>query len=119
SPVFKKMFEIDMKEKITGIVEINDMRYEVTMTILEHIYFGHLPIHGRAKEVWSKYPCEVIYAADKYELTYLKRFCEENIMEICTKENAKDLFESARLFKFGEAKKLIWEFIQKYVNLCN
>lgn len=112
------MLETEMKEKENGIIEISEISLDPMLLILEYIYTGNLPISGssKGKRTWEKFPGEVVYAADKYDLPLLKRFCEENLLEVCNRENAKELFDIAKLYKFDGAKKQIWEFIQRFVS---
>ena len=44
SPIFAKMFEVDMKEKSTNKVNIDDIEAEILQKMLLHIYSGRNPL---------------------------------------------------------------------------
>ena len=43
SPVFKKMFEIDMKERRSGVIEVPDNTPAVMSDLLAYLYTGTAP----------------------------------------------------------------------------
>ena len=43
SPVFKKMFQVDMKEKISGVVEMTDTTPAVMSDLVTYLYTGSAP----------------------------------------------------------------------------
>jgi len=83
SPVFKAMFESDMKEKRTGSVEIKNMRPEVLERLLGYIYTGY----ASYVETLAK---ELLASADQYQILKLKELCE---LELCTNIDIKNCIE--------------------------
>ena len=76
SEVFKKMFEIEMQEKKTGVVNITDVDPEVMSDLLSYIYTGSAPnVKSHTKEL--------LVAADKYGM--------KNLVFICMKQLESDL----------------------------
>ena len=67
SPVFARMFQIDMIEKSTNIVEIPDVSPEVFKTVLSYIYTGQVNKFLSLEETIS-----MMITAGKYNLDHLK-----------------------------------------------
>uniref|UniRef100_A0A0N5BE46 BTB domain-containing protein n=1 Tax=Strongyloides papillosus TaxID=174720 RepID=A0A0N5BE46_STREA len=65
SPVFCTMFKHELKESITGIIEIVDFDVDVVKEMLDYIYTDEAP---NIKEMAT----DVLAIADKYELDGLK-----------------------------------------------
>jgi len=77
SPVFKKMLEVDMKEKECSVVEVTDIDPPVMAELLSHLYSGTAPAN---LAVLVK---ELLHVAHKYQLPRLFAMCEnELLMEI-------------------------------------
>ena len=108
SPVFKKMFVSDMKEKQTSLVEISDINPAVLSDMVAYLYTGTAPnIHTLAKDLLA--------VADKYELTPLFNQCENTLNSEIKISNAVDLFLLADLHNAAYLKKNCLHFI--YQNL--
>jgi len=72
SPVFKTMFDADMKEKEAGSVEIKNMTPEVLKNMLKYIYTSEAPdIDAFTQELFA--------AAEQYQLENLKELCEAKL----------------------------------------
>jgi len=69
SPVFKSMFESNMREQHTGKLEIKNMAPEVLENLLLYIYTGNVPSIDRLSK-------ELLAAADQYQVEKLKALCE-------------------------------------------
>ena len=67
SPVFKAMFNSEMKEKKTGSVAIKDMTPEVLESLLAYIYTGHAPYI----ETLGKFKGSKIFGIFQYEFWFL------------------------------------------------
>ena len=76
SPVFRRMFQADMKEKETKTVTIEDFKAEVVSEMLNFIYTGNISNHDTTISGIAK---ELLAAADKYQLDLLKKICEESL----------------------------------------
>merc|ERR1712126_48970 len=72
SPVFRAMFETDMKESSQRHVEVKDIDPKVFHELLVFIYSGAAP-------KLSRYAEELLPAADKYQLELLKQMCERSL----------------------------------------
>lgn len=88
SPVFKLMFENDMKEKNQGLVEITDIKSEILQELFQFIYSGK--VNNMKKVV-----CELLIAAEKYCVEDLKEFCEETMCKNLTIENTVEYLNLA------------------------
>ena len=69
SPVFKAMFQSNMKENELGTVEIEDIQQEAFSEFLNYIYTGSISLS------FDKYGKELLALADKYQVDELKRAC--------------------------------------------
>ena len=76
SDVFKKMFENEMQEKKTGVVNICDVDPKVMSDLLSYIYTGSAPN-------MKSHTKELLVAADKYGM--------DNLVFICMKQLESDL----------------------------
>ena len=76
SPVFRRMFQADMKEKETKTVTIEDFKAEVVSEMLNFIYTGNISNHDTTISGIAK---ELLAAAVKYQLDLLKEICEERL----------------------------------------
>lgn len=72
SPVFKRMFAADMRERSSNVVEISDIEPAVMSDLLAYIYTGNAPNLSRLAK-------ELLNAANKYELPRLFAMCEEKL----------------------------------------
>jgi len=106
SPVFKTMLESNMREKITGDIEIKNMDHEVLEDLLKYIYSGGAPnIDAHTKELFA--------AADLYQLEKLKELCE---MKLCSRfdvSNCIDLLILGDLYNAQKLKAAGLEFVSK------
>ncbi|KAG8194247.1 hypothetical protein JTE90_024577 [Oedothorax gibbosus] len=69
SPVFKAMLEKPMKENLTGEIKIDDMQPDTVKGMLNYIYCG------KVRDFSEGTACDLLYAADKYQLLELKEMC--------------------------------------------
>jgi len=106
SPVFKTMLESNMREKITGDVEIKNMDHEVLEDLLKYIYSGVAPnVDAHSKELFA--------AADLYQLEKLKELCE---LKLCSRfdiSNCIDLLIFGDLYNAQKLKAAALEFVSK------
>ncbi len=84
SEVFYKMFESEMQEKTTGVVEISDIDSAVMSDLLTYAYTGTAPhIEQHAKEL--------LIAADKYCMESLTNTCIEYLESTMSSENVAEI----------------------------
>jgi len=72
SPVLDRMFQQKMKESISRKLCIADMKKETTSILIKYLYTGEVP---RDVENLS----ELIYAADKYNISELLELCYDKV----------------------------------------
>jgi len=73
SPVFKAMLTVDMKEKNSSEVHIEDVTADVMEELLQFIYKGK-------SSNFDKYVTDLLFAADKYQIDSLKEQCEKKLI---------------------------------------
>ena len=109
SPVFKKMFEINMKEKESGVVSISDLSPAVVSSLVTYFYTGTAPnVSTLAKELLN--------AAKKYELPRLFRICENELITKVQVANVIDTLLLADLYNAALLKQACLKFI--HLNLA-
>ena len=104
SSVFRKMFEVDMKEKGTNTVEMPDISPPVISDLLNFIYTGETP---NMKTMVK----ELINVADKYELPKLFNMCQEELRKVINPSNAVEIFSLAEFHRAEDLKKVCLEMI--------
>lgn len=105
SPVFDRMLSLPMKETLTGIVEIEDLKSEVFEEMLRFIYTNEFD----AKD--DDLLKEMLVAADKYEIDDLKSNCEDILAERLSVENVVDVLKLAEDHNAASLKKIGIDFI--------
>ena len=113
SPVFNKMFEIDMKEAESNQVTIEDITEAVGKEMITYIYTDKAPnIKGMVEELW--------FAADKYELPGLKALCENEIVIQLNTDNAAHFLLLAGRYCCNEKfKDYVLSFITTDKDTCS
>ncbi len=96
SPVLRKMFEVDMKESRSNVIEISDLDAVVVSDLLDYIYTGSAPHLSTLVK-------ELLNAANKYELPRLLAMCAN---ELQTKLNVEDVVEVLLLANLHSAMEL-------------
>jgi BTB/POZ domain len=89
SDVFEMMFYGNLPEN--GPVKISDIKTEDFIEVLNFIY-------GQDVKLTDTNKFHILYAAEKYMLTNLKRKCENFIVECLTKDNIYDILELSQPF---------------------
>ena len=90
-PVFAAMFDHPTKEKILGVVEIQDINPEVFRELLRYIYTGQVPLKRMDEVVVG-----LLAAADKYLLDELKLACENFLSFRMSPENCIELLSLSK-----------------------
>ena len=84
SDIFKRMFEINMREKQEEIVTISDIEPEVMTELLTYMYTGCAPgLKTCAKELFI--------IADKYNISHLQILCENELKNNLTPANVVEI----------------------------
>ena len=105
SPVFKTMFQVDMRENLTNRVEITDIELPVVQEMLTFIYTGNSP-NLNLKNMASK----LLFAADKYQLDRLKLMCEEALSCKLNLGNVSQMLELAEMHSATQLKAVCRDF---------
>ncbi|XP_065207973.1 speckle-type POZ protein-like [Planococcus citri] len=106
SPVFAAMFKHDMEENRLNKVDIPDMKPEVFKAFLHYLYTDKTPDPGMV--------CDLLVAAEKYDVNGLKLLCEEMLLKDLSEENAIDVLVFADQYMFEHLKKQVIFYITKH-----
>ena len=110
SPVFRGMFQAEMKEKESQLVVIEDFKPDVVEGMLKFIYSGTL-IQGDLEMV-----PDLLQASDKYQIDILKEKCESVLISNLHPESS---LEFLVLSDMHGAKKLKKRALDLVVNNMN
>jgi hypothetical protein len=111
SPVFRAMFEHEMKVRLTNRVEIHDLDPQVFKEMMGFIYTGkasHLHSYSMASDVLA--------AADRCGLKGLKVMCEDALCRNLSVENAAHTLILADLHSIEHLKIQALDFITVYAS---
>jgi len=109
SQVFKTMLEADMKEKMSGEIEIKNMDHEVLDDLLKYIYSGVAPnIDAHSQKLFA--------AADQYQLEKLKELCELKLCSRFDVSNCIDLLILGDLYNAQKLKASALEFVSRNIH---
>lgn len=104
SPVFDRMFSNSMKEKISGVVVIEDIRPPIFEKLLGYMYTSEIESEDYLIQ-------EIMIASDKYEINDLKLICEKLLGEKLTSENVVTALIFAADYNADRLKKKCLRFI--------
>ena len=103
SPVFRGMFQAEMKEKDSKMVEIQDLDPITVMEMLKFIYTGRCCVSEEDPD--PKIVSDLLEAADKYQVVVLKEMCEKVMIKILEPNNSLQILEFADMYGAQELKK--------------
>ncbi|KAG8180319.1 hypothetical protein JTE90_028867 [Oedothorax gibbosus] len=86
SEVFRGMMSHDMKEKNSGVIEINDFEDDTVSEMLSYLYTNALD--GDIDYALAK---DLYFAADKYRITPLQKMCSKRLMDSMELSNVCDI----------------------------
>ncbi|XP_059122568.1 LOW QUALITY PROTEIN: speckle-type POZ protein-like [Peromyscus eremicus] len=109
SPVFRAMFEHDMKESRKNRFEIPNLEPQVFKAMMGFIYTGKIPDLDSMADV-------LLAAADKYGLERLKVMCEDALCRDLSVENAAHTLVLADLHRAGHLKTQALDFITAHAS---
>lgn len=112
SKVFEAMFNCGLKESANNEVEITDIRYDILQQLLFFLQTGYLSENAQTD---TKVACELIIAAEKYDLKDLKLICEGHVIKNTTKENVAEHLKFARLNNATVLLEYALDFIKLYL----
>ncbi|KAL1542083.1 BTB/POZ domain-containing protein-like protein [Salvia divinorum] len=91
SVIFRNMLDSDKcKAPADQTITLPELDHEELEALLEFLYSGSLP-----KEKVKKHVCSLAIAADKYEIPFLQKFCENELLLSMNSSNALDILEIA------------------------
>lgn len=88
SNVFKAMLNTEMKEKNEGTIFIEDIQFCVLQELFRYMYTGK--VHKMTRLV-----CELLVAAEKYDIKGLKLLCEETMAKDLDSNNVLEYLNLA------------------------
>ncbi|KAM7499426.1 hypothetical protein LguiA_023840 [Lonicera macranthoides] len=89
SNIFKNLLDSDgCKAAPDETITLSELNYEELKTLLQFLYSGHLPKDKVEKHVYS-----LSIAADKYEIPFLQKFCEREMLDSLSSTSALDVLE--------------------------
>lgn len=106
SEVFNRMFSVDMIEKRDSEVTINDMSVETVKSLLDFIYSNECQEDAMDEEL--------MYAAEKYEITELKETVARHLTMKADDENALELLVMFDQLGIGEARKAMVDYVTEH-----
>jgi len=104
SPVFRKMFELNMREKQEGVVRLEDISAHTFSQVLHYIYTGECSLNNDNTE-------EMLAMADRYDLEKLKLHCANVLSSKLELHNAAATLYVADTYHALELKKQVFSFI--------
>jgi speckle-type POZ protein len=87
---------------------LSELNYEELECLLEFLYTGSLPKEKVEKHVYS-----LSLAADKYEISYLQKFCDRHMTRSMNTSNALDFLEISDICSNISLKESMLHFIAK------
>ncbi|GFY57757.1 speckle-type POZ protein B [Trichonephila inaurata madagascariensis] len=106
SVVFTAMFETDMREKKTGVIDISDVDYETLNLLLLFLHTDTLDnIHDH------KIAVKLYIAADKYQILPLKVLCSKHLSSVASPKNVFDIMYLSSKYQDEELKSAARKFI--------
>ncbi|XP_071033391.1 speckle-type POZ protein-like B isoform X1 [Parasteatoda tepidariorum] len=108
SPVFSAMFDQDMIEKHSGVVDISDIDPETLKTFLTFIYTGAVDIED------SDNALKLMMVAEKYQMPSLKEACSFFLMSAISPRNLCDILDLAEMLNLKQLKKCALDYFAKH-----
>ncbi|XP_059625319.1 BTB/POZ domain-containing protein At3g56230-like [Cornus florida] len=111
SNIFKNMLDSDgckAPPSYDTIIALPELNYEELESLLEFLYSGSLP-----KEKVDKHVYSLSVAADKYDIPFLHKFCEQQMLGSLSSSNALDVLEIADVCSNQALKETALKFIVK------
>ena len=103
SPVFRAMFQAEMKEKDSRQVVIRDLKESVIPEMLKYIYTGTCCVNDEKPDM--EVVSALLGAADKYQMDVLKEMCENVLSSTLLIENALELLSLGDMHSAHDLKK--------------
>jgi len=117
SPVFRGMFQAEMKEKETKNVEILDLKPDIMLEMLKFIYIGSCGINNKNPD--PENVMGLLEAADKYQVDVLKAKCEEVMISILEPNNCLHILDGADMYGAQNLKTRAMELVVSNMKTIN
>ena len=108
SPVFEMMLQNEMKEKKTKKIVIKDSNPRTVTEMLNFMYTGDISLDDM-----EEMARDLLAAAEKYELSDLKKMCEEKLCSSLSVENSIECLVLGDLHHASKLKKMALELVAK------
>ena len=105
SPFFYNALNSDMKEKIEGVIRLEETSKVVMEEVLEYLYTGHVVINANSAYF------DLIAAADYFVIPSLKALCGEGILKTLALCNCVSIYYFALKYRCEELQKGAKDFI--------
>ncbi|XP_022772469.1 BTB/POZ domain-containing protein At4g08455-like [Durio zibethinus] len=109
SPVFKEMFENEMKESKTGTIKINDASNDAVRAFVNYMYTAEALVD-------ENMGCALLVLAEKYMVKHLKDYCEKFLSTKLNWENSLNRYAFAH---HNNAKLLLESALRIILNNMN
>ena len=109
SPVFEAMFQSDMIENTSRIVDMKDIKPEVVREMLHYIYTGVISNDDVIDEIGG----DLLRAADQYQLNLLKNNCEEMLCSSLKVSNSIERLVLADLHQASKLRRMALRLVTK------
>ncbi|KAL3524034.1 hypothetical protein ACH5RR_016868 [Cinchona calisaya] len=107
STIFRNMLDFDgCMAPSKDIVKLPELNYEELQAFLEFLYSGNLSRDKMEKHVYS-----LSVTADKYEVPFLQKFCEQHMLRTLNSSNALDVLEISDTCSSQSLKEATLRFI--------
>ncbi|KAL3682588.1 hypothetical protein R1sor_000610 [Riccia sorocarpa] len=106
SMVFRKMFNADMKEKESGVVQCPDASAPVLRSMVNFCYTAEIEFTEEAPAE------EVLKIAHKYDINILKLRCEDELKNGITNENICELLVLAQKYEAKELNQAVADYFK-------
>ena len=107
SPVFRAMFQSNMKEAQSRKVEVLDVVPEVFSELLSFIYTGMIP----KLEMFAE---ELLAAANKYQLDQLKEICVNHLCSIIDVKNCLHYLVIGDIYQAEQLKVSSLQYLDRH-----
>lgn len=110
SDIFKNLLDSDgcKAPPSDGTITLAELSYDELECLLEFLYTGDLPKEKVEKHVYS-----LSIAADKYEIPFLQKFCENQMLGSLNTSNALDVLQISDTCSNQSLKETSLNFIVK------
>jgi len=116
SPVFRSMFQADMKEKKSQLVEIKDLESDVVSEMLKLIYTGSCVVTKDDPDLDMDMVFGLLKASDKYQMETLKNVCQSLLSSHLKLENSLKFLVLGDMYGAQEMKNAAMEIVINNVN---